>query len=417
MTVLPIKQPPIDYLTQGAGAMKYMLIDPAREIWLIAASGAPANGEGNGWLGKGSLVIDGTNGDLFQNTGTLAATVFTQFTSATDSPTFVNMILTGLLTESAADALTAHAGGTQALALALTKEINRVTTVAAPADSVKLPPAAAGLTIMVINSGANPMQVFGAGTDTIDDVATATGVSQMVGSVAIYVCSVAGKWYTEGLGTGWSGSLQTLSNTGNITARSGGTQALATALTSLMNRVSTVAAQGDSVALPAAVPGLAITVINTGANPMQVFGAGTDTINGIATATGIAQGIGTTAVYECLVAGNWIVPLSQLVSLVPQVISGDATIPAHVSHTYVLTKGSAAAITLGAPTAGTDDGLEIVFTSASAFAHVITATGLLNGGAAGHNTATFAAQLGSGIMLMAYNGKWQVLANVNATLA
>ena len=41
----------------------------------------------------------------------------------------------------------------------------------------------AGLTVLVINHGANPMQVFGSGTDTINDVAAATGVSQMQGSM------------------------------------------------------------------------------------------------------------------------------------------------------------------------------------------------------------------------------------------
>jgi DNA-binding transcriptional LysR family regulator len=35
------------------------------------------------------------------------------------------------------------------------------------------------------------------GTDTIDDVATATGVPQMPDSTTLYYCVTAGMWYTE----------------------------------------------------------------------------------------------------------------------------------------------------------------------------------------------------------------------------
>lgn len=96
------------------------------------------------------------------------------------------------------DGLTAAAGGTQAAALALsaTKSVHRVSTVATAADSVKLPAATAGQVHFVMNSAAaNSMQVFGSGTDTINDVATATGVAQAAGKGALYVCVSAGKWY------------------------------------------------------------------------------------------------------------------------------------------------------------------------------------------------------------------------------
>lgn len=95
--------------------------------------------------------------------------------------------------------LTAHAGGTQAAALALStaSNVHNVTIVATAADSVSLPPAVAGvLPQVVINSAAsNSMQVFGAGTDTINDVATATGVAQAAKVAAFYISPVVGKWY------------------------------------------------------------------------------------------------------------------------------------------------------------------------------------------------------------------------------
>ena len=101
----------------------------------------------------------------------------------------------GALTLSAANALTAHAGGGQASALALTANVNRVTTVATAADSVKLIPATVGAVQIVFNKAAsNALQVFGAGTDTINGVATGTGVSLTAGKGALYACAVAGAW-------------------------------------------------------------------------------------------------------------------------------------------------------------------------------------------------------------------------------
>ncbi len=108
---------------------------------------------------------------------------------------------TGSSTASVAVGITAHAGGGQASATALTATIDSVDTVATAADSVALPLAVAGLVRYVTNNTANSMQVFGSGTDTINigagDVATATGVAQAANKSAIYFCiksAPAGKW-------------------------------------------------------------------------------------------------------------------------------------------------------------------------------------------------------------------------------
>lgn len=91
-----------------------------------------------------------------------------------------------------------------------------------------------------------------------------------------------------------------------ITAHAGGGQGSATALTGAINRVDTVATAADSVALPAPTfVGQHVTVINNAAaNSMQVFGSGTDTINGVATGTGVAQAAGKTAVYVAVTTGT-----------------------------------------------------------------------------------------------------------------
>lgn len=324
----------------------------------------------------------------------------------------------GFFAELYQDSIIAFAGGGQTSATQLTGQTNRVATVATAADSVMLPQALPGLELMVINDAANAMQVFGYGTDVIDAATATVGVSQMGKSMVIYTCVTAGNWRSEGLSTGWGPlGLQTVSFAPALTAAAGGTQAAALALTAMINRVSTVATQADSVKLPTSQAGLAIMVINRGATPMQVFGAGTDTINGIATATGISQGVNTAAVYVCSVAGNWEVPITSLQSTTPQALTTNGAIPPHVGHTYVITKAGVLADTLAAPTATTDDGIEITITSSTAFAHTLTATGLLQTGTASVNLATFAAQPGAGLTLMAYQGKWNVLASVGITFS
>jgi hypothetical protein len=92
-----------------------------------------------------------------------------------------------------------------------------------------------------------------------------------------------------------------------VTAFAGGGQGSATALSSTVtnHRVTTVATAGDSVKLPAATVGQQHYVRNDGAAVMQVFGQATETINGVASATGVAQGVGMGVWYICTTAGAW----------------------------------------------------------------------------------------------------------------
>jgi hypothetical protein len=74
---------------------------------------------------------------------------------------------------------------------------------------------------------------------------------------------------------------------------------------------------------------------------------------------------------------------------------------------YVITNAGVTALTLAAPLA-TDNGISISISSATAFAHTLTATGLLQTGSAAVNVATFAAFAGATLSLRAYNLKWLV---------
>lgn len=223
-----------------------------------------------------------------------------------------NLSLTGLLYESVATGIIANAGGGQASATQLTAEINRVATVATAGDSVKLPGCEAGLTIVVINGTTKPMQVFGLVSDTINGVAAATGVSQMGGSVVIYVCTTVapGNWETDGLALGFSGGFATSSVTDSLVALAGGAQA-GTALKSSINRFITVASAADSAQLPVSAPGITLVVANAAAaNSMNVFPQTGDAINALAINTAFAVAAGKTCEFICTAAGRWHTVLS-----------------------------------------------------------------------------------------------------------
>ena len=102
-------------------------------------------------------------------------------------------------------------------------------------------------------------------------------------------------------------------------------------------------------------------------------------------------------------------------ALVPITASG--AIDPHASTNYIITKAGVAAMTLAAPTVTTDDGKVITITSGTAFAHTITATGLLNTGSDNVNVATFAAFAGASVTLQAYQGKWNVLTSTGTTFS
>jgi len=83
-----------------------------------------------------------------------------------------------------------------------------------------------------------------------------------------------------------------------------------------------------------------------------------------------------------------------------------------------LTKGSAAAMTLAAPSTA-QEGYRLLVLNQSAYAHVITATNLLDDGVTGgaKDTATFGAFVGASLDLIAINQKWHVVSTNVVTIA
>ncbi len=113
--------------------------------------------------------------------GTVTAT---KFISTTDINTY-----------SYANSLTAHAGGGQGSALALTKSINQIKTVATAGDSVKLPPAVAGWQVVVINAAAaNSLDCFSSSGDQINALLPDDAFAIDANKVAMFFCAVNGTW-------------------------------------------------------------------------------------------------------------------------------------------------------------------------------------------------------------------------------
>ena len=88
------------------------------------------------------------------------------------------------------------------------------------------------------------------------------------------------------------------------------------------------------------------------------------------------------------------------------------------SSTVIITKGTAAAMTLAAPTAGVHDGVTINIISNTAAAHTVTQTSPgFNSGSTASDVATFGAAIGNSMEIVAYNGAWLVTNLTGVTLA
>jgi hypothetical protein len=93
----------------------------------------------------------------------------------------------------------------------------------------------------------------------------------------------------------------------------------------------------------------------------------------------------------------------------------------HTPQVYMLNKAGVLALTLAAPTAGSDDGVLLRFISTTANAHTITtpaAGNIQDGNNSGFNTVmTFNAHIGANCTLRAHNGTWYVLSEVGCALS
>lgn len=220
-------------------------------------------------------------------------------------------------TQSYNDSMTAKAGGGRSGATNLDSMFCTFTTVASVNDSAVLPPIASfpggALVLCVTNDAQNAITVFADGTDTVNGVAGATGVQQMGKSIVYYQSTKAGNWKATGLGAGYAGNQTTYSYADALIAFATGGQASATPITVSTARFTTVASAGDSAVLPAAAPGMVLTVINAGVAIMNLFPAsqsqggasGGDQINSLGQNAALALTPGAIVDLYTTVLGTW----------------------------------------------------------------------------------------------------------------
>jgi len=90
--------------------------------------------------------------------------------------------------------LTAFATGGQGSAVLLDREMNKLTTVATAGDSVKLPPAQAGMVVHIKNRGANAADIFPASGDFLDAALVNIAASLGVGAAITYRAIDGATW-------------------------------------------------------------------------------------------------------------------------------------------------------------------------------------------------------------------------------
>lgn len=153
----------------------------AYPVWNLAAFGQSAG------------AFNGSVGATTPNTGA--------FTTVTAS----GNISTSTFFQGSVSASVTAAGSSQADGTALTSETNVIATNSATTKGVILPSAATvgiGGKCYLINATSNACHVYGAGSDTIDGTAGATGVTLTNAHRAVFIVSAAGAWVSMGMVAG-----------------------------------------------------------------------------------------------------------------------------------------------------------------------------------------------------------------------
>jgi hypothetical protein len=179
---------------------------------------------------------------------------------------------------------------------ALTKDYNDVTTVANANDTVTLPAAYASRFCIVTNNGANILQVFPASGDNLGagvDAATTIAPGAQYSWFAI-----DGTTWRQMDGV-WKQTVKS-----GITASTTQTQGQQ-ALTKDVNEVSTVANANDVVTMPTAPSySRTVTIINNGANTLQIFPASGDNL-GAGVNISVTLAAGSNVKYTNYDSTNW----------------------------------------------------------------------------------------------------------------
>jgi hypothetical protein len=97
------------------------------------------------------------------------------------------------------------------------------------------------------------------------------------------------------------------------------------------------------------------------------------------------------------------------------VFSADGAITLTAGGVAILSKSSAGAYTLAAPTGA--NGAILILTASTAQAHVVTIPTAAAGGGAGQDVGTFGGAINDSTVLVSYNSLWFVVSTRNVTWA
>ncbi len=135
------------------------------------------NGDFTWQIGDSVLIQDENSANTLWN-------IFGDFNSVIPSPIVYNTL----------NNIVAHAGGGQTDASQLNAGTNQVTIVATLNDSVKLPDNVLGQPVIVLNLGANALQVFPFLGDSINALSVNSPITVSSGSTAMFVGSDITRW-------------------------------------------------------------------------------------------------------------------------------------------------------------------------------------------------------------------------------
>jgi len=180
---------------------------------------------------------------------------------------------------------------------ALTTDINVITTAAAAPSGVTLPTATTGRRMLIVNKGANAVNVFPATGATIDALAVNTAISIPVNGLLEFSASSTTQWYSSfnssvtGTGVttfsaGTTGLTPNSATSGAITL--GGTLAVAnggTGVTTSTGSGSNVLSTSPTITTSLVAGGATFDLLNTTATTVNFVGAATTlTVGNTATA-------------------------------------------------------------------------------------------------------------------------------------
>jgi hypothetical protein len=124
-------------------------------------------------------------------------------------PTAAGTVFTAINTYFGMTTITAFATGGQANATALTGEFNEITVCATIGDSVKLPVAALGKVVTILNSGATAVDIFPVTGSSIGDLAVNLAYRLGQGQQATFTADSATKWLYDRESSVEAGNLVT----------------------------------------------------------------------------------------------------------------------------------------------------------------------------------------------------------------